>query len=66
MSLKWTDAPAIAEELNDAGPDHDPLPLSFVKLHDMIFERPDFDDESEASNEKILEWFLIKWLDERD
>lgn len=39
MSLKWTDAQAIAEELYDADPDLDPLTLSFVKLHDMICAR---------------------------
>ena len=35
MSLKWTDAQAIAEELYDADPDLDPLTLSFVKLHSL-------------------------------
>lgn len=66
MSLKWTGAQAIAEELYDADPDLDPLTLSFVKLHDMICALPDFDDDPEASNEKILEGILMKWLDERD
>lgn len=66
MSLKWTDAQAIAEELYVADPDLDPLTLSFVKLHDMICALPDFDDDPEASNEKILEGILMKWLDERD
>lgn len=66
MSLKWTDVQAIAEELYDADPDLDPLTLSFVKLHDMICALPDFDDDPEASNEKILEGILMKWLDERD
>ncbi len=41
---------------------HSPL----WKLHDMICALPDFDDDSEASNEKILEGILIKWLDGRD
>ena len=49
MSLKWTDAQAIAEELYDADPDLDPLTLSFVKLHDMICALPDFDDDPEVS-----------------
>ena len=62
MSLKWTDAQAIAEELYDADPDLDPLTLSFVKLHDMICALPDFDDDSEASNEKILEGILMTSL----
>ena len=66
MSLKWTDAQAIAEALYDADPDLDPLTLSFVKLQDMVCALPDFDDDPEASNEKILEGILMKWLDERD
>ena len=66
MSLKWPDAQAIAEVLYDADPDLDPLTLSFVKLPDMICALPDFDDDPEASNEKILEGILMKWLDERD
>ena len=66
MSLKWTDAQAIAEALYDADPDLDPLTISFVKLHDMVWALPDFDDDPEASNEKILEGILMKWLDERD
>lgn len=66
MSLKWTDAQAIAEALYDADPDLDPLTISFVKLHDMVCALPDFVDDPEASNEKILEGILMKWLDERD
>ncbi len=66
MSLKWTDAQAIAEALYDADPDLDPLTISFVKLHDMVCALADFDDDPEASNEKILEGILMKWLDERD
>ena len=66
MSLKWTDAQAIAEELYDADPDLDPLTLSVAKLHDMISALHAFTADSEASNEKILEGILIKWLDERD
>ena len=66
MELHWSDVQRIAEELYDADPDLDPLTLSFVKLHDMICALPDFDDDPEASNEKILEGILMKWLDERD
>ena len=33
MSLKWTDAQAIAEELYDADPDLDPLTLSLSLIH---------------------------------
>ena len=54
MSLKWTDAQAIAEELYDADPDLDPLTLSFVKLHDMICALPDFDDDSITDSKPLL------------
>lgn len=66
MKLKWTDAQAIAEALYDQDPDLDPLTLSFVKMHEMICALEDFDDDPEASNERILEGILTCWLDERD
>lgn len=66
MKLKWTDAQAIAEALYDQDPDLDPLTLSFVKMHEMICELEEFDDDPEASNERILEAILTCWLDERD
>lgn len=66
MKLKWTDAQAIAEALYDQDPDLDPLTLSFVKMHEMICALEEFDDDPEASNERILEAILTYWLDERD
>ncbi len=66
MKLKWTDAQAIAEALYDQDPDLDPLTLSFVKMHEMICALEEFDDDPEASNERILEGILTCWLDERD
>ncbi len=66
MKLKWTDAQAIAEALYDQDPDLDPLRLSFVKMHEMICALEEFDDDPEASNERILEAILTCWLDERD
>ena len=66
MALKWMDAQAIAEALYDADPDLDPLTLSFVKLYEMVCALPGFDDDPQASNEKILEGILLKWLEERD
>ena len=66
MKLKWTEAQAIAEALYDLDPDLDPLTLSFVKMHEMICALEDFDDDPEASNERILEGILTCWLDERD
>ena len=62
MKLTWKDPRAIAEELYDENPDLDPLTISFEKMHAL----PDFDDDPEASNEKILEAILVAWMDERD
>ncbi|MBM6703541.1 Fe-S cluster assembly protein IscX [Sutterella massiliensis] len=66
MSLSWSDVRAIGEALYDANPEIDPLTLSFVRLHEMIVNLPDFSDDPEKSNEAILEAILQVWLDERD
>lgn len=65
MGLKWTDSRAIAEALYDADPELDPLTIGFVELHAMICALEDFDDDPEASNERILEAVLTAWLEER-
>lgn len=66
MKLTWKDPRAIAEELYDENPDLDPPTISFEKMHAMIVALPDFDDDPEASNEKILEAILVAWMDERE
>lgn len=65
MSLKWTDARAIAEELYDNEPDLDPVTLRLSELRDRVLALEDFDDDPEASNEPRLEAILQVWLDER-
>ena len=65
MSLKWTDARAIAEELYDNDPDLDPVTLRLSELRDRVLALEDFDDDPEASNEPRLEAILQAWLDER-
>ena len=64
--MKWTDTREIGETLADEFPDVAPLTLSFVKMHEMICALPNFDDDPEGGNEKILEAILTVWLDERD
>lgn len=66
MSLNWTDAQAIAQELFDAYPDLDPVTLRMTELHALVLALPDFKDDPEASNEARLEAILSAWLDERD
>ncbi|MGN1208823.1 MAG: Fe-S cluster assembly protein IscX [Duodenibacillus sp.] len=65
MTLKWTDARAIAEELYDNEPDLDPVTLRLSELRDRVLALEDFDDDPEASNEPRLEAILQAWLDER-
>ncbi|MCK3658610.1 Fe-S assembly protein IscX [Pasteurellaceae bacterium Pebbles2] len=62
--MKWTDSQAIAEALYDRDPDLDPKTVRFTDMHQWICELEDFDDNPEASNEKILEAILLCWLDE--
>lgn len=62
--MKWTDAQEIAEALYDRNPDLDPKTVRFTDMHRWICELDGFDDNPDASNEKILEAVLLKWLDE--
>ncbi|TKI06748.1 Fe-S cluster assembly protein IscX [Martelella alba] len=66
MSLKWTDSRAIGEALYDRFPDIHPQSVRFTDLHRWICELDDFDDDPQASSEKILEAILLVWLDEAD
>lgn len=66
MSLSWQDSQEIGEALYDAYPDVDPKTVRFTDLHRWICELDDFDDNPNASNEKILEAILLVWLDEAE
>ena len=50
--------------LYDRDPDLDPKTVRFTDMHRWICELDGFDDDPEASNEKILEAILLRWLDE--
>jgi len=66
MGLKWTDTLDIAIELVDAHTDVDPQQIRFTDLHKWVVALPDFDDDPEKSNEKILEAIQMTWIDEMD
>jgi len=66
MALRWTDTFDIAIELEDAHPDADVINLRFTDLWKWVTELPDFDDDPQKSNEKVLEAIQMAWLDERD
>ena len=66
MQLKWSDSLDIAIALDEAHPDVDPQYIRFTDLHDWICALDDFEDDPDASNEKILEAIQMAWLDERE
>lgn len=64
--LRWTDIHDIAIELEDAYPDVDVVNIRFTDLWKWVQALPDFEDDPQKSNEKILEAIQMAWLDERD
>ncbi|MSP51569.1 MAG: Fe-S assembly protein IscX [Alphaproteobacteria bacterium] len=65
MALRWTDINDIAIELEDRHGDADVVNLRFTDLHKWVCALPDFKDDPNRSNEKILEAIQMAWLDER-
>ncbi|MGD9884942.1 MAG: Fe-S cluster assembly protein IscX [Reyranella sp.] len=63
--LRWTDVQDIAIELEERHPEADNVNLRFTDLHRWIMELPEFADDPNRSNEKILEAIQAAWIDER-
>jgi FeS assembly protein IscX len=66
MALHWTDSLEIALALIDAHPDVDPKTIRFTDLHRWVRELPDFADDPNRSNERILEAIQMNWIDEAE
>lgn len=64
--LHWTDVLDIAIGLEERHPDVDVVNLRFTDLWKWVLDLPDFADDPQKSNEKILEAIQTAWLDERD
>jgi FeS assembly protein IscX len=64
MALKWTDSREVAIALAEAHEDVDPRYVRFTDLHRWICELPDFADDPQRSNEKILEAIQLAWMEE--
>lgn len=62
--MKWTDVQDIAIELAEAHPDVDPQYVRFTDLHAWVMALPEFKDDPNHSNEKILEAIQMAWMDE--
>jgi FeS assembly protein IscX len=64
--LRWIDVNDIAISLEEAHPDADVVYLRFTDLWKWVQQIPDFKDDPNKSNEKILEAIQMAWLEERD
>jgi FeS assembly protein IscX len=64
LRLTWNDTDDIAYALMEEHPDVDVLSLSFPTLHRWICSLSDFDDDPEASTERILETIQMTWYEE--
>ncbi|MBR9971544.1 Fe-S cluster assembly protein IscX [Magnetospirillum sulfuroxidans] len=64
--MKWTDITDIAIALEETHPDVDNVNLRYTDLHAWVCALPDFADDPQKSNEKILEAIQMAWIDERD
>jgi len=64
MDLKWQNTEDIAIQLVEAHPDTDPLSVRFTDLHKWVTALPDFNDDLQKSNEKILEAIQMSWHEE--
>ena len=65
MRLAWDDAEDIAEGLDAAHPDVDPLTVRFTDLHRWVCELPGFADDPKASSEGKLERIQMAWVEQR-
>lgn len=64
--MRWTDTLDIAIELAETHKDVDPQFVRFTDLHAWVCAIEGFDDDPEASTEKILEAIQMTWIDEQD
>lgn len=64
--MKWTNTLEIAIELIEAHPDVDPKYVRFTDLHSWVVALPEFSDDPERSNEKILEAIQMSWIEEAE
>ena len=64
--MKWTDSRDIAIALCEAHPDTNPKTIRFTDLHAWVTALPDFADDPQRSNEKILEAIQMVWMEEAE
>ena len=62
--MKWIDTNDIALDLLENFPEVDPLSIRFTDLRAWIVALPNFDDDPNKCNEKILEAIQMAWIEE--
>lgn len=65
MTLKWTDVQEIAIQLAELYPSIDPITINFVELRQKVMDLPDFDDDPNRCNERVLEAIQSNWIEEQ-
>lgn len=65
-TLHWLDVEEIAEELDTAHPQIDPMRLGFPKLRMLVEALPNFAERpGHPCNERILETIQANWIELR-
>ena len=64
--MRWLDIQEIAIGLEETHPEADNVNLRFTDLREWVMKLPDFSDDPNGCNEKILEAIQMAWIDERD
>ena len=62
--MRWIDTTDIALDLLENFPEVDPLSIRFTDLRAWIVALPNFDDDPNKCNEKILEAIQMAWIEE--
>ena len=62
--MRWIDTNDIALDLLENFPEVDPLSNRLTDLRAWIVALPNFDDDPNKCNEKILEAIQMAWIEE--
>ena len=66
MDLRWIDSEEVALSLEEKYPNTDVLQLRFTALRQLILDLPNFKDDPNRCNERILEAIQMAWLEEKE
>jgi len=64
--MRWIDVRELAIALEEHHGDADNVNLRFTDLRQWVLDLPDFKDNPDGCNEKILEAIQLCWIEERE